>query len=379
MNHRTVKALAAATILAMGVAACSSSGSSTSSSSTPRPRPRRAHRWSSSTTPAAVRPDRSTPRLDLPGRARTTCSRPDLRAAARFQHRCSRPQAPIPWLATGYAWSNGGKTLTFTIRQGREVQRRQADHRQRRGVHLQPADEQPDAALQAPAPTPLPVSATRAERDHGRAHVRPAGVRQPVPDRVDLHPAAAHLVRACQQPGDVRRRQAGRHRPVQLDLVLRRRGSRSSRTRTTGRRPRCTCPRSTSPATEQHQRQPGPAGISGQIDFAGNYVANIKSEFPGHEPGQPHLAGQPAVLQRQQRGELYLNTTKAPLNDPAVRQAISYRDRPAAAQRPGRDRLRAAGHHDQRAAAAQPPVATWTRRWPTISRPPVTRPRSPRS
>ena len=27
-------------------------------------------------------------------------------------------QAPIPGLATSYAWSNGGKTLTFTIRSG---------------------------------------------------------------------------------------------------------------------------------------------------------------------------------------------------------------------------------------------------------------------
>jgi peptide/nickel transport system substrate-binding protein len=27
-------------------------------------------------------------------------------------------QPPIPWLATAYKWSNGGKTLTFTIRSG---------------------------------------------------------------------------------------------------------------------------------------------------------------------------------------------------------------------------------------------------------------------
>src|SRR5262249_49987999 len=27
-------------------------------------------------------------------------------------------QPPIPWLATGYRWSNGGRTLTLTIRKG---------------------------------------------------------------------------------------------------------------------------------------------------------------------------------------------------------------------------------------------------------------------
>src|SRR5260221_9601238 len=27
-------------------------------------------------------------------------------------------QPPIPWLATGYQWSDGGKTLTLTIRKG---------------------------------------------------------------------------------------------------------------------------------------------------------------------------------------------------------------------------------------------------------------------
>ena len=69
-------------------------------------------------------------------------------------------QAPIPWLATGYAWSDGGKTLTFTIRQGVKF----SD-----GTPLTASDvaftfnllmKNTTLASQAPGPTPLPVSAT---------------------------------------------------------------------------------------------------------------------------------------------------------------------------------------------------------------------------
>jgi peptide/nickel transport system substrate-binding protein len=30
----------------------------------------------------------------------------------------AKPTIQYPWLATKYAWSNGGKSITFTIRQG---------------------------------------------------------------------------------------------------------------------------------------------------------------------------------------------------------------------------------------------------------------------
>ena len=117
----------------------------------------------------------------------------------------------------------------------------------------------------------------------------------------------------------------------------------------------------------------------GQIDFAGNYVADIKSNFLAKSPenhtwlnSQPYFSANNVV-------SMYLNTTKAPLSDPAVRQAISYGINRVAAQRPGRDGLRAAGQLDQRAAAAQPPVVPG----PVAGQQPpgraVTRPRSPRS
>ena len=67
-----------------------------------------------------------------------------------------------------------------------------------------------------------------------------------------------------------------------------------------------------------------PPVSSGQIDFAGNYIANIKSNFLAKSPdnhtwlnGQPYFSANNVV-------SMFLNTTKAPLNDPAVRQAISY-------------------------------------------------------
>ncbi len=48
-----------------------------------------------------------------------------------------------PMLATSWKWGAGNKSLTFTIRQGRQVQRRDPDVGRGRGVHVQPAEEVP--------------------------------------------------------------------------------------------------------------------------------------------------------------------------------------------------------------------------------------------
>jgi peptide/nickel transport system substrate-binding protein len=63
---------------------------------------------------------------------------------------------------------------------------------------------------------------------------------------------------------------------------------------------------------------------SGSIDWAGNYVSDIQGNYLSKSP-QNHtwLSGQP-YFNDNNVVSLFLNTTKAPLNDPAVRQAISY-------------------------------------------------------
>ncbi len=77
-----------------------------------------------------------------------------------------------------------------------------------------------------------------------------------------------------------------------------------------------------------------PPIASGQIDWAGNYVADIAGNYLSKSPdnhtwlsGAPYFSDNNVV-------SMFLNTTKAPLNDPAVRQAISYGDQQAAALRP---------------------------------------------
>jgi len=63
---------------------------------------------------------------------------------------------------------------------------------------------------------------------------------------------------------------------------------------------------------------------SGSIDWAGNYVSDIQGNYLSKSPhnhtwlsGEPYFSANNVV-------SLFVNTTKAPLNDPAVRQAISY-------------------------------------------------------
>ena len=141
--------------------------------------------------------------------------------------------------------------------QGCEVERRQAVQRRGRGLHVQHAQEQPEAEHQRGT---RGDQRQRTQRDHGRAELQELAVREPVPDRAGLHRAAAHLVNG-QRPGHVRRRQAGRHRPVHARQVLAAglhaeaepvllgqvQGARAG-----DRLPGL-----------QHQRQPGPAGVPG--------------------------------------------------------------------------------------------------------------------
>jgi peptide/nickel transport system substrate-binding protein len=115
-NHRRFTAMAAAGLLAAGVAACSSSspgsGSSSSSSS------------GTSSEPALVM--ESSPETSLNQDFNPYVSTGDAYGMGAtgliyeplVEFDLANPTTQYPWLATSYAWSDGGKTITFTIRQG---------------------------------------------------------------------------------------------------------------------------------------------------------------------------------------------------------------------------------------------------------------------
>src|SRR6516162_1272641 len=63
---------------------------------------------------------------------------------------------------------------------------------------------------------------------------------------------------------------------------------------------------------------------NGSIDWAGNYVSDIQGNYLSKSPhNHTWLSGAP-YFNANNVVSLFVNTTKAPLNDPAVRQAIEY-------------------------------------------------------
>jgi peptide/nickel transport system substrate-binding protein len=106
-------AVATAALLAAGLAACSSAGSASNSSS-------------AGTTTGKTLVMESSPETAI-----TQAFNPFVTTQAAYgmgadgliyepliQFNMVAPPQYYPWLATSYAWSNGGKTITFTIRQG---------------------------------------------------------------------------------------------------------------------------------------------------------------------------------------------------------------------------------------------------------------------
>ena len=115
-SYRRLFAVATAGLLAAGLAACSSSASSNSSSSSS----------SAGTTTGKTLVMESSPETAI-----TQAFNPFATTQAAYgmgadgliyepliQFNMVAPPQYYPWLATSYAWSNGGKTISFTIRQG---------------------------------------------------------------------------------------------------------------------------------------------------------------------------------------------------------------------------------------------------------------------
>jgi peptide/nickel transport system substrate-binding protein len=318
MNHRTVKALAAATILALGVAACSSAGSSSTSNST--------------TSTAKMGPPLVV--VDNTGQVfaqtfnpyvstslGTTENMQSLTYEPLLEFNLMQPTSqPTPWLASAYTWSNGGKTLTFTIRSGVKF----SD-----GKPMTAADvaftfnllmNNKALASVAPGPAPLPASATApsattAVLTFGQAEYANLFL------IASTYILPQHIWQGVSNPSTYPDANPVGTGPYEL-------GSYSSQKVTFKQNPyywqmsKVHVPSVIFPSYVSNTTA-NPALDSGQIGYAGNNVANVQSNFLSASPnnhtwtsGQPWFADNNVVT-------LWLNVTKAPLNDPKVRLAIS--------------------------------------------------------
>jgi peptide/nickel transport system substrate-binding protein len=115
LGHRKLAAVTAAALLAAGAGACSSSSSTGASSSN-----------SSSSSSSATLTMESSPESTItqafnpfiPTEAIWGMGATGLVYEPLLQFDIAAPPKYYPWLATSYKWSNGGKSVTFTIRQG---------------------------------------------------------------------------------------------------------------------------------------------------------------------------------------------------------------------------------------------------------------------
>ncbi len=122
-SSKRALALTAAGLLAAGLAACSSGGSSSP--------PASGGSGSSASSSGSGNSNAEVVMESSPENSITDNFNPFLATAAPqgmgatglvyeplFQFNLANPTQQYPWLATKFAWSNGGKSITFTIRQG---------------------------------------------------------------------------------------------------------------------------------------------------------------------------------------------------------------------------------------------------------------------
>ena len=312
MRHAVIKSLAVATILSMAMAACSSSGSKPSaSSSAPTGKP-----LVVDDTPLSPMTDTFNPySATSTGHVVTADS---LYNEPLFIWNILNPsEAPFPILATGYSWSNGGTTLTLNIRSG---------VRWNDGKPFSASDVAFTFNMIRTHPgldtdgTPVPASATAPSATQAvLTFAKPQytnlfliGQTYIVPQHIwsSVNPAT------FADPSPVG---TG---PFMLDKFTPQ-GFTLKQNPYYWNKKSVHVPEVSYPAYSQNFNIVNPLA-TGQIDLAGNDIANVQGVYLAKSPDNHTYSTASPYYTANNVVSLVFNVTKAPLNDPAVRQAVSY-------------------------------------------------------
>jgi peptide/nickel transport system substrate-binding protein len=312
MHHAVMKSLAVGAILSMAVAACSSSGSK---SSTPPS--------SGTGKPLVVDDTPLSPMTATFNPYNATSTGHVVTADALYNEPLlifnilNPSQAPFQVLATGYSWSNGGKTLTLTTRSGvkwndgkpfsaSDVAFTFNMIRTHAGLNT---DGTPvPASASAPSPTTAVLNFSAPEYANlfliGQTYIVPQHIWSGVNPATfaDANPVGTG--------------------PFMLDRFTPQ-GFTLKANPTYWNKSAVHVPEISYPAYTQNFNIVNPLA-SGQIDLAGNFIANVQGVYLGKSPSNHTWFPSAPYLTANNVVSLIFNVTKAPLNDPAVRQAVSY-------------------------------------------------------
>jgi peptide/nickel transport system substrate-binding protein len=312
MHHAVMKSLAVGAILSIAVAACTSAGSK---SSTPAS--------SGTAKPLVIDDTPLSPMTDTFNPYSATSTGHVVTADALYNEPLfifnilNPSQAPFDILGTGYTWSDGGKTLTITTRPGVKWNDGKPFSASDVAFTFNMIKTHPGlntdgtpVPVSATAPTPTSAVLTFSQAEYANLFL--IGQTYIVPQHIwaGVNPATF----ADQNPVGTG--------PYMLDKF-------SAQGFTLKANPgywnksAVHVPEISYPAYNQNFNIVSPLA-TGQIDLAGNDIANVQNVYLGKSsdnhtwfPGAPYLTANNVV-------SLVFNVTKAPLNDPAVRQAVSF-------------------------------------------------------
>ena len=306
-----MKSLAVTAILVLGVAACSS-GSKPSSSGSP-----------AAGKPLVIDDTPLSPMTQTFSPYAATSTGYVVNAQSLYNeplfiwNTLNPNQAPYDILATGYSWSNGGKTLTLAIRPGVKWNDGKPFSASdvaftfnmiRTATGLQTDGTPVPVSATTPSPTQAVLTFSQAEY----ANLFLIGQTFIVPQHIwsKVNPAT------FADPNPVG---TG---PFMLDKF-------SPQGFTLKKNPNywnsraVHVPEISYPSYTQNFNIVNPLA-SGQIDYAGNDIANVQNVYLAKSSDNHTWFPQAPYLTANNVVSLFFNVTKAPLNDPAVRRAVSY-------------------------------------------------------
>jgi ABC-type transport system substrate-binding protein len=312
MRHAVIKSLATGAILSLAIAACSSSGSTSSSSSS-----------SATGKPLVIDDTPLSPMTDTFNPYSATSTGHVETADALYNEPLfiwnilSPSEAPFPVLATGYSWSNAGKTLTLTIRSGvkwsdgkpfsaSDVAFTFNMIRMHAGLDTD-GTPVPTSAT-APSPTTAVLNFSASEYTNlfliGQTYIVPEHIWSKVnpatfadPDPVGTGP---YMLDKFTPQGFTLKENPNYWDKSAIHV-----------------------PEISYPSYSQNFNIVNPLA-TGQIDLAGNDIADVQGVYLAKNPDNHTYSTSAPYFTANNVVSLVFNVTKAPLNDPAVRQAISF-------------------------------------------------------